>query len=316
LKNKNSENVLKNTLDIYNSGVYLKQPKIIHVDDGTEFKGVFQEYFENHGSYIRVAQPGRHRQQGIVENKNRLISQAIMNRQLSREMITEEKDTSWVDFIPILIKRHNKKRTHSPVKREDLIDPLIPTSKDLKYPKDISKIEKEIKKDSDLTKMINHPVQLKKDKKIKLLNNNTDVRIKLSHPIDYLNGKRKHGHFRNGDTRWTTETYKANPLILPYQPPLYAIDGKKNVLYTRKELQVADVKNENIPKGELIFSEKEQNDINRKWIIEKILDKQKINGNKVLLIKWKGFEKPSLHSYDEIKKDNPVMVKNFEDKYI
>jgi hypothetical protein len=41
LKNKNSENVLKNTLDIYNSGVYLKQPKIIHVDDGTEFKGVF-----------------------------------------------------------------------------------------------------------------------------------------------------------------------------------------------------------------------------------------------------------------------------------
>mgnify|MGYP003386204243 FL=1 len=66
---------------------YLSKPKVLEVDDGTEFKGFFKQTF-NDNLELRVKKTGRHRAQANVEGMNSIIShilQRIMLKKIVRE---------------------------------------------------------------------------------------------------------------------------------------------------------------------------------------------------------------------------------------
>ena len=92
---------------IYKRGP-LKWPNLIQVDAGKEFLGVFKKLMEAHKVQIRVAIPGNHRQQGIVERFNRTLAERLFVHQYHGEI----KDPSarvktWVKFLPEVVKDLN-----------------------------------------------------------------------------------------------------------------------------------------------------------------------------------------------------------------
>jgi hypothetical protein len=90
IKNKNSIDVLNAFKKIYHRNI-LKLPQIqIEVDDGSEFKGEVAEYFKKHKIRVRVAEPNRHRQQGLVELKNKILGSTLLQLQTLDEMKTKK----------------------------------------------------------------------------------------------------------------------------------------------------------------------------------------------------------------------------------
>ena len=62
---------------IYSRGI-LKFPKILKMDNGTEFKAVnLQNYLLNNDVIIKYGVPGRHRQQTIAETANNKIGSVV-----------------------------------------------------------------------------------------------------------------------------------------------------------------------------------------------------------------------------------------------
>jgi hypothetical protein len=169
-----------------------------------------------------------------------------------------------------------------------------------------------IRNENDLRKAFISP-KLQKKSIVNVLNEDDKVRVKLMHPVDHLTGKRLHGNFRNGDIRWSKQVHNQKLFLNPLQPPMYGIDGHKRVLYTLKELQ--PTKNiEMHPKGEIVFSESEQKDASKNFVIEKFLDKFKEKNKWKLKVKWLGFDQPTVEDYNFIKKQQPDMVKKYEEE--
>ena len=313
LKTKDSKNVLDNVLEIYKNSKYLKTPKNIQVDDGSEFKGEFSKYFNSKSIFIRVAQPGRHRQQSLIEKKNSIFSKSMMAKMLAKELLTSEPNKEWIKGLNVLIDNYNKNRSHEPLNIDDVKNPNEIRKKDLVNPFDYNKIHRKINSDDDLNKPFFNP-KLKKSSIIPVLNENDKVRVKLMHPIDNITGKRLHGpNFRNGDIRWSKSIHEQKLFLNPIQRPMYGITGHKRVLYNFKELQPVD-KDEMHPKGEIVFDEKDLQDKSKKFVIEKFLDKFKENKKWKLKVKWLGFDKPTIEDYDFIKKQQPDLVKKYEEE--
>lgn len=88
LKDKRDISVLKAIQKIYDRDILKRPIYQIQVDSGSEFKGEFAKWFDNHGITIRVAKPARHRQQALVEAKNKIIGKAIFTRQNAIELQT------------------------------------------------------------------------------------------------------------------------------------------------------------------------------------------------------------------------------------
>ena len=204
LKSKNAKDVLAGIKAIYTRGV-LKKPKLsIQVDSGTEFKKEFKNYFEDDDVYVRVAQSGRSRQQGLVENRNGLIGRTLMRRMVAEELLTKEKSVEWVDYLPKLIKLMNETYYLKPIKLKD---------------KDIT-ADPKTDKDSSI-----------------LLEEGQEVRYQLDKPVDALDNKRLHGGFREGDIRWSVNPVKIERIqIVPNEPIFYKLEGL-TALYTKPQLQ-------------------------------------------------------------------------------
>ena len=210
LKNKDNASVINAFKKIYNRGI-LKMPRRIEVDSGTEFKGTVENYFNDNDVNVRYAQPGRHRQQALVERKNQSIGGSLFKRMYAQEMLTGEVDTQWVEDLPTMIKALNKKAANRRIPKP----PEEPVCKG----------------DS-----------------CNLLQEGMKVRVALDEPREYLSQKKLHGRFRATDIRWDPKVREIEELkLIPGRPPMYKIEGKEHVNYTKNQLQVVPEKEEAPP---------------------------------------------------------------------
>jgi hypothetical protein len=247
LKTHSSAEVLRVIKKLYaDKKSSFKMPKEIQVDDGSEFKGVFSKYFKGKNVDFRVAQSGRSRQQALVESRNGVISRSLMRNMVLVEIQTGEQSRDWVEYLKEIIPLMNKHYHREPIKLTE--EHIFPD------------------------------VRAKPNTEI--LENGTKVRIQLDKPIDIM-GNREYGStFRQGDIRWTLKPTEIERLqLIPGQPPLYKVKGKK-ALYTRNQLQIVPEISEIPPeRGTYYF--------------EKILDKRKHKNKIEYLVKWQNYKDPT-----------------------
>jgi len=208
LKNKDSEAVTKAFKKIYNR-TYLDLPYLIQFDSGREFKGDVKEYFEDNKVSVKYTLTNRHRQNSVVENKNKQIGKIIMMYQNNIELKTKKQSKQWVKQLPHLIKYLN----------DNLSEP------------NKSKLTGQLLADKYSEELI--PLHAK-------------VHAILDYSINAHNFKKLDNKFRSGDLRFNPEERTVEHIILnPDMPPMYQLNDTKkqgqkdnSVAYTKKQLLV------------------------------------------------------------------------------
>jgi hypothetical protein len=269
LKTKTPEAVQIALLQIYKKyKKFLKLPKILECDQGSEFKGEFMNYFNKKGVFIRYKRTGRHRQQACVEAVNGVLVHGLFYTMLANEIHLEKKEIvgDWIDNIDELVELLNFMKSEMP---------KLQVKNDKR-----SKL-------SDGGKWIiatgNNQVILPVD---------TKVRVILEEPRN-IQGDKQHGKFRKGDMRWENKTREIEQLSLrPNQPPMYLVDGIKNVAYTKEQLQV--IPDKELPPKEASITH---------HIVEKITDKRKFKNKIQYLVKFKNIKKESWENVNGLPKE-------------
>lgn len=285
LKSKSADEVLDAFKSIY-SGKILKAPThVISFDKGHEFLGGVKKYFtDDLNIQIKLAKPGRHTQQSIVERKNKDIGKLLFVRMTGEELQTGEVSTDWVDYLPTAISVINKKTKKRKIKK-NLDTPLE---------------KMKVLCDGDACEA---------------LEQGTKVRAMLDEPVNAYDGKKLHGTFRETDIRFAIKPRTVmKTLIAPGSPIMYLLDTPDgdtdySVAYTKNQLQVIP-ENEKKPSESDIIGRREKGV--RKWIVEKLVDRKKVKGKIVFTVKWKGFKDPTEVSRVDLMKDVPDLVKDFE----
>ena len=265
VKTKEPKDVLEAMKDIY-KGKYLKQPSWkIECDNGTEFQGIFKKYFEDQGLTVKTGKAGRHRQQGMAESRNGQIGKAIMLYENAQEQIYGETSREWVSFLPKLIKILNDG-----------------------YQK---KTEKE---DAKKGKKIPLEIQCK-GSACDIIPIGTKVRAILDNPEAFITGKREHGGFRAGDTRWSADVRTVeNVLLQPPNPPMYVLNGDRGkVAYTKNQLQL--IKDSDEPVAKEIFDKTKKDG---KHQLKEILERKKENNKYMYKVRWVGFPDPKDYTWE------------------
>lgn len=237
LKSRTSTEVIKALTKIY-SRDFLDIPMKLEADQGSEFKLDFNGYVKNNKIVLKRGKTNRHRQQSVVERRNRMIAEKIFRRQTEQELLTGEPSTQWTEDLPIYIKIINKNL------KKTKCNPL-----DTKW---------EPRCEGDACN---------------LLNEDTKVRAKLEYPIDPATGKRlmeNGGRFRATDIRWNPEIRTIEKIVLnPNQPPMYILNDNGHdaeIGYTKNQLQVVPINEKNPPKS--VLRGKYKNPKNQKFVIE------------------------------------------------
>jgi hypothetical protein len=203
LKARSAKDVLTALKRIYARKI-LSQPIRVTVDSGSEFKDVFKAYFEKEGVYFKVAEPNRHRQTGLVESRNKSIGTYLLKRMVAEELKTGNPSTEWVDELPKIVQRLNKRF-------------------EIKNPKP-----------SDSTDLVVNP-------NAELLDIGDTVRYPLDRPIDIVTGKPIDKKFRAGDPKMSVKPAEIVDIRLSSSnPPLYKLDNGKNTMYTGEALLKVD----------------------------------------------------------------------------
>lgn len=219
LKSKKTEEVKDAFIAIFNRNI-LKKPVVMKTDAGSEFLGAVKKYFIDNKIVQKTAIAGRHRQVSIVEKRNGTIAKALFQRMTAEEILTNTKNTEWVEILPLVINAINnnvKPQTNKP------------------------------KTDT---------VKVGRDKDI--LSIGTRVRVQLDFPINVVTGKKlETSNFRKTDIRFNPKLQTVTRIILkPDSPVIYMVDNQKNVGYTRNQLQVVP-ENELEPKGEVVIKKQD-----------------------------------------------------------
>eukprot|EP01132_Coremiostelium_polycephalum_P008572 gene8571-10545_t len=252
-------------------------PKLLQVDPGSEFKGVTRKYFEDNDIRIRHGLAGRHRQQGLVETRNKTIGAALFKRMTAEELLTGNSSTSWTVDLPVIIRAMNKRYRR-------------------KKAKEFSK----------------HPVC--EGDSCQVLNEGTKVRVKLDEPIDMVNEKRLYGKFRATDIRWNPEVREIKQLVIkPGYPPIYLLNKGEDtdtIPYTKNQLQIVS-KKEQLPDPRVVRGKPKE------FIVESIVGKDVIDGLVHYLVKWKGYRSSenTWEPRKLLILDVPDIVKQFELKF-
>ena len=116
-----------------------------------------------------------------------------------------------------------------------------------------------------------------------------DVVYRMSEkPLDALGKKQPTQNFRMGDYRWERIPRKIVK-VLRYAgkvPIRYILENLPNVAYAEYELMPAEEKQ-------------------AMYVVQSVKAKRTMNGVKELLIKWKGYKKPTWENYNDIKRTVP-----------
>jgi predicted DNA-binding antitoxin AbrB/MazE fold protein len=277
LRERTTEATLEGFKKIYERGI-LKLPKRIDVDPGSEFKGSVRKWFDDQGIDVKIGKTGRHRQQALVERRNQIIGTALAKRQAEEELLTGEPAVEWKDDIPQLIKALNKRAATTRIQ---------------------------------VKKPPNFPVC--EGDSCKVLDRGDKVRVALEEPKN-LQGRKLHGKFRSGDVRWDEKIRTIKEILIkPGFPPMYLLDGDTGpnkiepIAYTKNQLQKVK-SNEEYPHHAIIKKPEKV----KHFRIEEILEKKKLKGKWMLLIKWRGYDEHTWEPYKTIKEDQPDAVAEFE----
>jgi hypothetical protein len=284
IKNKTPDTVLKALKLIY-KGKYLKPvTNLFGVDSGSEFKGAVTNYIEDElGAHMKVGKPDRHRQQSIVERKNRDIGKLLFKRMVAEELQTNVVSKAWVDYLPTVIDQINKN-----------------TKKNRKRTLNKKLTVDDYQCDGDACILIDQ---------------GTKVRVALDTPINVYDNSKLKGRFRETDIRFSIKPRTVmKTLVAPGNPPMYLLDKPNgdvdySVAYTKNQLQIIPEKEE-VPKEALIQGVKEKGV--QKYYVEKLLERKKINNKIMFKIKWKGFKSPTWEPRALLIKDIKDLVLDFE----
>ena len=316
MKKKDQQSVIKGFTTIYSRPLppkkgkgnplkerILNKPTAMQTDDGAEFTGKEpRQYFKDNGIALRVGKPGRSRQQAMVETRNGMINRFITARQNEEEGVTGEYATGWVEDIPLIVQLLNEDLGRLPPSTMTVGDEPICT-----------KSEKWKERGKGSKRAAQMPV-------CDLLPEGTKVRAILDKPVSIATGKQVYGGFRVGDARWEKQVRTiAQQILKPGNPPLYLLSGRKNVAYTRAQLQLVDEK-ESKPSAKNVAV--------TKFKIDEILnDKMDFFSNKkkkekVYQVKWEDptgeFKEAGTdiqwQPAKEVIKDVPELVKQYEEK--
>ena len=273
VKKLDAGTVLKAIQKIYKRGI-LAIPHELITDQGNEFKGIFAKYFKDQKVFIKNAIPGRHRQVGLVENKNQILGKVLHMMMYSKESLTGELNREWVDDLKDIIKRMNERYGHNPYT------------------------------DDELYQKYGDPYDVKQD----VLQLGTRVRVALDEPRD-ITGQKLHGRFRTSDTRWTSEIYKITNIILePHQPLLYQIDkptkANERVAFTRQRLQVVAT-DEQLPPTSILKKKPTT------YMIDKIISDKMVKGIKYYRIRWRGYT-PKDDTFEPAEHINKKVIDTYE----
>lgn len=285
LKTKTAEAVKDAFITIYARDI-LELPKRLEVDDGSEFKGETLAYMKRHRVWVRVAKPGRHRQQGLVERYNQILGSLLFKRMTAQELLTGQQSNEWVEDLPSLVVFVNK--------RAD---------------KRVAKMKKNIDEN-----VIPDPVE---EKDTNILPIGEDVRVKLDNPIDVVSGERLHGKFRSTDIRFHPEVREIKQVVIkPASPVLYLLNDPKKkerkfepVGYARNQLQVVKKDEKHYNGRDVVRGEPET------FIIDELVGKRKIRNRIYYKVRWVGYPNPADHTYEprtQLLQDVPDLVTEYE----
>ena len=192
IKNKTPQDIINALKKVYITHNILELPYIIQFDNGTEFKGDIKKYLNNLGFSVRYTKTNRHRQNSIVESRNKLLGTLILKYQGIKELQTKTKSTEWHKYIDEFVAFMNNK----------VVKP------------------KPINMSLDITGNIK-----KSSTDIEILSLHQQVRKILDYPINSYNNKKVDSKFRAGDIRWSKEIYFIKHIILnPNMPPMYMLN--------------------------------------------------------------------------------------------
>ena len=274
---------------IYKRGKLKPPMHIMKVDQGSEFKGVFKKYFEDKNIMVHYAQAGRHRQQALVEQRNKIIGEAIHMHQTAAEQVRGETVKDWVHLLPDILEVINESASARYAKRED-------------------KERNERQDNGGAPPLIRAQGESKR-----ILNEGTLVRHQLDNPQDFVSGKRNHGGFRAGDTRWSADTFTIDKVLLaPGQPVRYVIDDDP-VTYTRNQLQV--VKESDEPDARAMGLKLDNKDLLQ---VKELVAREKRGRAVFFKVRWVGFPKEEDQTFESrasLMKQIPDMVREFEKKH-
>ena len=222
LRGKTAKEVLEAFKKMYLRGP-LTIPQRLELDGGSEFKAEVGRFFRDRGVFVRTSVPGRHTQQAMVENLNRILGVAIFKRQIAEELATGEQSTAWVKDLPRFIGLINEKLRREPP------PPIDPAAKS--YTGTKSKY---------------------------LLPEGQLVRVRLDRPQSVL-GEKLSGPFRAHDIKWDTKPRAiVQTLIYPGQLVRYIVDGIPNASYSASQLQAVDARESpSIPPRKIVAREPE-----------------------------------------------------------
>lgn len=180
---------------------YIKMPYAsIRTDNGTEFKGEFNDYLLSNGILHKFALPERHKQMAIVENLNKSLGRIFNGYMNMKEEETGKEYKEWTDIINDVRKDFNeirKVKLQNTLPEFSLLDAGKP-----KY------------KVGDF------------------------VHEKLDHPENALGHKQPTAKFREGDYRFSRIAKKIVRVIYMNDYPYYRyiLDTLPNVSYSENEL--------------------------------------------------------------------------------
>ena len=201
IKNKLSKTVMNALIKIYKRGI-VQEPKILSIDGGTEFKDEFETYCKKNNIILKVAHTNRHRQQSLVEAKNKIIGSNLLNLLNHKELDTGKYSKDWTKHLKPLISLIND-NLPKPKTEEIFPEPLL---------------------SNNSYNNIMLPI-------------GTKVRVKLDVNKD-ITGKRLIG-WRSGDIRWSRNILEIENMILKAGfPIMYSLKGEINIFRTRQQLQV------------------------------------------------------------------------------
>lgn len=204
MKNKDANSTLK-ALKAILKRKFIKEIKAsLRTDNGSEFKGEFNEYLKKHNILHLYSLPDRHKQLGNIENLNKFIGRILMTYLTNKTNELNYAYCEWTDIIDLARNVINDFKKHP--KDED------PRT----YPmKDINVDNPPLFKVGDL---VYHKIEI---------------------PKNEYGEAFAHTSFRMGDRRYSKDAKKIVKILLytSKNPYRYILNGMPNVSYAEAELK-------------------------------------------------------------------------------